>query len=138
MQGISLYVAIEGKKDERPFYHTFYWRNGEYLEREEEPDKFRVLEHIDDCDPTHFVRKKHFESLLHDLEIIISEARAKQDCEMVDHLNEIVSMCKIGLWNTGKVLLVISPYEFFSDDQYPQGLPAKYKPGHSNSREAEE
>lgn len=133
MQGISLYVAIDGKKDKKPFYHTFHKRNGEYLEREHEPDKFCVLEHIDDCDPTYFVKKNHFEALLQDLKIIVSEARSKQDFEMVDHLNEIVCMCKMGLWNTGKVLLIISPYEFLSDDQYPQGLPTKYKPSHSNS-----
>ena len=133
MQGISLYVAVQGKKDEKPFYHTFHKRNGDYLEREHEDDKFLFLFDVDDCDPSELSQPEHFIDFLHDLEIVISEARVKQDFEMVDHLNEIILMCKMGLWNTGKVLLIISPYEFFGDDQYPQGLPAKYKPGHSNS-----
>lgn len=127
MQGISIYKRETADILSSPIYHTFHERNGKYLERENEPSKFLVLKDIDDCDPSEFYTSKGLNDLLSDLEIIVLEAKTEKDIEIANHLKEIVVLCKLCLWNIDAFVLIISPYEYLEDKQYPVGLPGRYK-----------
>lgn len=120
VQGISIYSAGE------LLYHTVHERNGEYLERENQPEKFVVLKDIDDCDPSSFGEAEALQLLISDLDIVIFEAREKQDAELENHLKEILVLCRLCLWNLGSFTLVISPFEFVPDNKTPSELPEKY------------
>jgi hypothetical protein len=119
-QGISIYSAGE------LLYHTVHERNGDYLERENQPEKFKILKDIDDCDPSSFGEAEVLQSLILDLDLVIIEAQQKQDAELANHLKEILVLCRLCIWNLGKFTLIISPFEYVPDNKAPSELPEKY------------
>lgn len=119
-QGISVYKA------EQLIYHSVHDRNGDYLERESEPENFLILKEVDDCSPSRFYTSEMFNALVTDLDIIIREAEDKNDFEIANHLKEILVLCRFCLWNVGEYDLVISPFEFIPNEKYPSEMPSKH------------
>ncbi|MFK7881835.1 hypothetical protein [Roseobacter sp.] len=111
MQGIAVYRRFG---DEKRLYACSHPRNGDYLEREEEFEKFSVLSEVDDCDPSGFYTEETLSALLNDLRVTILEAAKSDDVEILEHLEEILNMCKWCMNNIDYYALIISPYEIVS------------------------
>lgn len=126
MQGISVYSRAEDG-NLALLYHAIHERNGDYLERENEPDRFLVLKDVDASDPSSFHTPDGLKNLLVDLDVVLAEAEAKGDVEMANCLKEIMVLCKLCLWNPGQFVLILSPYEYVPPEKFPDELPDKYK-----------
>ena len=107
------------------FYQTSHERNSKYLEREGESKQFQVLCDVDNCDPSSFWTTELLLMLLHDLEIVLEEARAGDDKEVINHIKEIFILCKLCIWSEGKMSLYFTPYG--SIDDFPKDIPEKYR-----------
>ncbi|WP_025374273.1 hypothetical protein [Advenella mimigardefordensis] len=107
-------------------YRTFHERNVNYLERENQADKFKIIWNIDDASPSVFKTPDDILLLLEDLESLVQEAFKNNDHEMLNHLKEIVVLCKLCLWNKGELYLEFSPWGV-NLDQYPSEIPEKYR-----------
>ena len=127
MQGISVYRVGDDVSVDKPIYHTFHERNGEYLERENEPNRFRILAEIDDCDPNFFSGYDLLNNLILDLDSIIEEANLNNDGELSNHLKEVLVLCKLCVWNVNDFWLYISPYERVAPTNYPETIIEKFK-----------
>lgn len=128
MQGISLYKrkTVFFTKTNTLLYHTYHERNGEYLEREGETNDFLVLSAIDDCDPSGFYTSEGLNDLILDLNKVIHIANKRGDSLAANHLKEILVLAKLCLWNLGEMILIISPYEYVPEEDYPKYMPEKY------------
>jgi hypothetical protein len=126
MQGISLYKR-NADGSTKLMYHTFHKRNGDYLEKEASAHIFSVLSQVDSCDPSSFHTEDSLNMLINDLDTALSEAKSNNDQEMCNHIKEIIVLSKLCLWNSGELILLMSPFEHISPDSYPSALPEKYK-----------
>lgn len=130
MQTISVYGRNDflTERNNQIFCNVFHERNGQYLEREFDPEKFLILKDVDDCSPTELWQKDGLINFLHDLEIVITEAKENCDDEMSNHLKEVFVLAKFCLWNLDKFGLYLSPWGgTLSLDDYPQDIPEKYR-----------
>ncbi|MCW2255567.1 hypothetical protein M2263_001658 [Providencia alcalifaciens] len=107
-------------------YRTFHERNSSYLERENEADKFKIIWNIDDGSPSFFMKSNDIVMLMQDIEILVQEACKNNDNEMLNHLKEIMVLCKLCLWNEGMFYLEFSPWGVVLDS-YPKEIPEKYR-----------
>ncbi len=126
MQCISvLKRGIESRKHDvsRVVYSSFHLRNGEFLEREKDGDKFEILRYTDDCDPSALTTLLELLKFIEEIRIVIAES--EDDKEMCNHLKEIVFMCKLCIWNIDEFYLEITPFGMNID--YPIALPEKYR-----------
>lgn len=132
MQGISVYKIGESGSVAKPVYHTFHERNGDYLERENEKQKYPLLGEVDDCDPSTFSGAEIIVSLMAELDLVVEEADGVGDLELANHLKEILVLCKLCVWNSGEMWIHMSPYEFVPPEKYPAEIPQKFR--HNISR----
>lgn len=112
------------EKHKRVIYRSEHLRNSNFLERENDGDKFKILKYVDDCDPSILMKTSEILELIEDLEIVIIEA--KHDIEISNHLKEIIFMCKLCVWNIDYFYLEISPWGV-NTDTYPKDLPEEYR-----------
>ena len=94
----------------RLLYATYHPRNGSYLERETEQDKFSVLPSFDDVSPTAITILDRFILLLNDLNIVLEETHKARDTEMTLHILELIVLCKFCVWNPQKYWLKFTPW----------------------------
>jgi hypothetical protein len=99
-------------------YSTYHPRNGDFLERENDGDKFEILRYTDDCDPSVLTTTLDMLAFIDEIRIVISES--EEDNEMCNHLKEIIFMCKLCIWNIDEYYLEITP--FGSNINYPTSL----------------
>lgn len=126
MQCISvLKRGIDSRKHDirRVVYSSFHPRNGKFLERESDGDKFKILKFTDGCDPSALMTVSEILIFIEDIRIVIGESR--NDNEMCNHLKEIIFMCKLCVWNIDDFYLEITPFGIGID--YPIALPEKYR-----------
>lgn len=112
--------------DDLILYRTFHESNGRYLERENEPEKFKILWNVDDASPSVFKDTQDINMLMEDLKTVLDEAHSQNDNEMCNHLKEIFILCKLCLWNNGVFYLEFTPWGV-TLDSYPCNLPEKYR-----------
>ncbi|OCG60289.1 hypothetical protein [Gilliamella sp. Fer4-1] len=119
-------TRLNNEDDDIVLYRTFHENNGRYLEREDEPEKFKVLWNIDDSSPSVFKSNQDINMLMQDIEVVLNEAHSQNDNEMCNHLKEIFVLCKLCLWNNGMFYLEFTPWGV-KLDSYPSNLPDKFK-----------
>lgn len=123
---MPLISLIKSSNDNEVLYRTFHERNASYLERENQSDKFKIIWNIDDASPSFFMKSDDIVMLMQDIEILIQEACNNNDNEILNHLKEIMVLCKLCLWNEGAFYLEFSPWGVMLDS-YPKSIPEKYR-----------
>lgn len=99
-------------------YSIYHPRNGDFLERENDEDKFEILRYNDDCDPSALMTTLDMLALIDEIRIVISES--EEDKEMCNHLKEVIFMCKLCIWNIDEYYLELTP--FGTNINYPTSL----------------
>ena len=105
-------------------YRSYHPRNGSFLEKESEREKFQILRYVDDCSKTTLMTTIEILKLIEDIGIVICEST--NDNEVCNHLKEIIFMCKLCIWNEGDFYLEISPWGV-GLETYPSSLPEQYR-----------
>lgn len=113
-------VNNEEEQFEHILYATYHPRNGSYLERETEQDKFSVLPSLDDVSPTAITILDRFILLLKDLNIVLEETHKARDTEMTLHILELIVLCKFCVWNPEQCWLSFTPW---GNSNCPTALP---------------
>lgn len=90
------------------FYYTYHERNGSYLERENEPEKFYYLSDL--CDVSFNFFFTEFDALIKELEIVLHEAYLADDLEIALHIMEIIVLAKFCIFNENKYALEFTPW----------------------------
>ncbi|MBH0095433.1 hypothetical protein I6E61_03420 [Psychrobacter sp. NZS113] len=130
MQFLSVYKKISqddlgaADRHNRVVYRSEHLRNDNFLERENDGEKFKVLRYVDDCDPSILITVSDMLELIEDIRIVISEST--HDIEITNHLKEVIFMCKLCIWNINDFYLEISPWGV-NTDTYPKDLPEEYR-----------
>lgn len=130
MQFLSVYKKVSqddlgtADKHNRVVYRSEHLRNSNFLERENDSEKFKVLRYVDDCDPSILITTSDMLELIEDVKIVINES--KHDNEVINHLKEIIFMCKLCIWNISDFYLEISPWGTDAG-KYPTNLPEEYR-----------
>jgi|GEM_PF-2287872 len=105
-------------------YRTYHSRNGSFLERENDGEKFQILRYVDDCSKMALMTVPEILKFIEDIRIILGES--SNDNEICNHLKEIVFLCKLCIWNDKDFYLEISPWG--ADlNTYPSDLPEQYR-----------
>lgn len=120
MQTVILYKAEKSVK--RVQYVCHHPKNSKYLEREDEADTYKLLSDVDNVSNATFVKNEEFAKLIGELVRVINEAKMSGDNDVVNHLKEIIVLCKLCLWSDSVVFIEFSPFGV-SSEKYPELLP---------------
>lgn len=107
LRRVSQPKRLNGSEKGKVVYSTYHSRNGDFLERENDGDKFEILKYTDDCDPSALMTTLDMLTFIDELRIVMSES--EEDTEMCNHLKEIIFMCKLCIWNIDEYYLEITP-----------------------------
>lgn len=108
LRRVSQPKRLNGSEKGKVVYSTYHSRNGDFLERESDGDKFEILKYTDDCDPSALMTTLDMLTFIDELRIVMSES--EEDTEMCNHLKEIIFMCKLCIWNIDEYYLEITPF----------------------------
>lgn len=129
MQFISVYkkdsntLDVINKKD-NVIYRSDHLRNGDFLEREKDGEKFNILRYVDDCSHTTLTEVPEILKLMNDIDVVIRESQI--DKEICNHMKEIIFLCKLCIWNRDDFYLELSPWGA-DINTYPSELPERYR-----------